>query len=360
MDMNYLHDQEGLKQSTQKVDEERRAFLTAGLVGGAIAAGTLAAGAAHAQQTAAAPAPALSDKPWWPHPKWGKDDQAGASNWITPAKVLDTIKIIKDGKIYRVGRVYESAMPKYGQRTFNIRITPVGAAFGTNRLVGHDEFLAAEIGQTGTQFDGLGHIGIQMGKPGDLAETRFYNGVTELEMIDANGLKKLGIENCKPIFTRGHLFDVEAVKGAPMDVGQEITVADLRAAMQKQNMKEDDIKEGDALFFNTGWGKLWLKNNDKYNSGEPGIGLEVAKWVIDKGACMTGADCWATEVVPNPNKDLVFAVHSELITKHGIYNHENLDFTGLIADGKYQFAYIFSPAPIKGATGSNGGPIAVT
>jgi kynurenine formamidase len=125
-------------------------------------------------------------------------------------------------------------------------------------------------------------------------------------------------------------------------------------------MKEDDIKEGDALFFNTGWGKLWMKNNDKYNSGEPGIGLEVAKWVIDKGAVLTGADCWATEVVPNPNKDLVFAVHSELITKHGIYNHENLDFTGLIADGKYQFAYIFSPAPIKGATGSNGGPIAVT
>jgi kynurenine formamidase len=251
-------------------------------------------------------------------------------------------------------------MPKFGQRTFNVRTTPVDGVFGTNRLVGHEEFLAAEVAQTGTQFDGLGHIGIQMGKPGDLTETRFYNGFTELEIINTYGLKKLGIENCKPIFTRGHLFDVEAVKGAPMDAGQEITVADLRAAMQKQNMKEDDIKEGDALFFNTGWGKLWMKNNDKYNSGEPGIGLEVAKWVVDKGACMTGGDTWAVEVVPNPNKDLAFPVHSELITKHGIYNHENLDFTGLIADGKYQFAYIFSPAPIKGATGSNGGPIAVT
>jgi kynurenine formamidase len=130
--------------------------------------------------------------------------------------------------------------------------------------------------------------------------------------------------------------------------------------MQKQGMKEEDIKEGDALFFNTGWGALWMKNNDKYNSGEPGIGLEVAKWVADKGACMTGADCWATEVVPNPDKNLVFPVHSELITKQGIYNHENLDFTSLIADRKYQFAYIFSPAPMKGATGSNGGPIAVT
>ena len=168
------------------------------------------------------------------------------------------------------------------------------------------------------------------------------------------------MEQCKPFFTRGHLFDVEAVKGNPMDVGQEITVADLRAALQKQNMQEADIKEGDAVFFNTGFGKLWIKNNDKFNSGEPGIGMEVAKWCIDKGVCMTGADTWATEVVPNPNKDLAFPVHQELIPKNGIYNHENLDFTGLIADRKYQFAYIFSPAPIKGATGSNGGPIAVT
>ena len=172
------------------------------------------------------------------------------------------------------------------------------------------------------------------------------------------GLAKIGIENVKPLFTRGHLLDVEAVK-PNMDVGQEITVADLRAALQKQNMQEADIKEGDAVFFNTGWGKLWNKNNDTFNSGEPGIGLEVARWCVDKGVCVTGADQWATEAVPNPNKDLAFP-DGELICNNGIFNHDNLDFTGLIGDGKYQFVYIFSPAPIKGATGSNGGPIAVT
>ncbi|TXL82155.1 cyclase family protein [Vineibacter terrae] len=343
-------------------DAERRDILKAAtLVGGAAAVlGAMAPRTAAAQPVQVAQAPALSDKPWWPHPKWGKDDQAGASNWITPAKVLDAVKGIKDGKIYRIGRVYESAMPKYGERTFSVRTTPTGSSYGANRLIGHEEFLAAEVAQTGTQFDGLGHIGIQMGKDGDMTEMRFYNGVTEFEMITAYGLKKLGIENCKPIFTRGHLFDVEAVKGRMLEAGEEIKLADLRAAMTKQNMKEEDIKEGDALFFNTGWGKLWMKNNDKYNSGEPGIGLEVAKWVVDKGACVTGGDCWAVEVVPNPDKNLVFPVHSELICKQGIYNHENLDFTALIADGKHQFAYIFSPAPIRGATGSNGGPIAVT
>jgi kynurenine formamidase len=360
MDSRYLQDKEDLKQSAQSVDEDRRAFLTAGLVGGAVAAGTLVAGVAHAQQVAQAPAG--STAAWWPHPKWGKDDQAGASNYMTPAKTLDTVKLIKDGKVYRIGRVYESGMPKFGERAFTMRIpgSPTGGPFGSNKLVYHDEFLATEIGQTGTQFDGLGHIGIQMGKDGDKNEMRYYNGVTEQEMATAYGLTKLGVEHVKPFFTRGHLFDVEAVKGQMMEAGQEITVADLRAALLKQNMQEADIKEGDAVFFNTGWGKLWLKNNDKFNSGEPGIGLEVAKWCVDKGVCLTGADQWATEVVPNPNKDLAFVVHGELICKNGIFNHENLDFTALIADRKYQFAYIFSPAPIKGATGSNGGPIAVT
>src|SRR5215510_738831 len=127
MDLRYLRDKQELTQSTQTVDEERRNFQTAGLVGGALAAGVLASGVAEAQQPA--------QTPWWPHPKWGKDDQAGASNWITPAKVLDSAKWIKDGKIYRVGRVYDSGMPFYGKRTFQIRITPVAASFGTNKLV---------------------------------------------------------------------------------------------------------------------------------------------------------------------------------------------------------------------------------
>lgn len=365
MDSKFLEQQDELKAAgTGEPDNpERRSFLTgAGALGGAAVAGTLIAQAAQAQTTPAAAAPALSDKPWWPHPKWGKDDQAGASNYMTPAKVLDAIKWIKDGKVYRIGQVYESAMPKFGERAFTLRIpgTPTGGPFGSNKLIYHDEFLATEIGQTGTQFDGLAHIGIQMGKDGDMNEMRYYNGVTEFEMASGYGMKKLGIEHVKPFFTRGHLFDLEGLKGRMLEAGEEIKVADLRAALQKQGSSEADVKEGDAVFFQTGWSKLWMKNNDKYNGGEPGIGLEVAKWCVDKGVCLTGADTWATEVVPNPDKNLAFAVHGELICKHGIFNHENMNFDALLADKKYQFVYVFSPAPIKGATGSNGGPIAIT
>jgi len=342
--------------SSDRRDFFRTAAVAAGVVG--------VAGALHGKFASApliSSAQAQSTERWWPS-RFGAADEAGASNLITPAKVLDAAKWIKDGKIYRIGRVYEAAMPKFGDRAFTLRIpgAPTGGPFGKNKLVYNDEFLATEIGQTGTQFDGLGHIGIQQGKDGDKNEMRYYNGFTGQEIGGSSGLIKLGVEKVKPFFTRGHLFDVEAVRGRMWEAGEEIKVADLRAAMQRQGMNEADIKEGDAVFFNSGWGKLWMKNNDKFNGGEPGIGLEVARWCIEKKVCLTGGDTWATEVVPNPDKDLAFIVHAELITKNGIFNHENLRFDDLIEDRKYQFVYIFSPAPIKGATGSNGGPMAVT
>jgi len=343
---------------------DRRDFLktaglsVAGLAGGATHGSWSVVSTAQAQT---AQVPRLAEQKWWPS-KWGADDEAGSTNHCTPMKVLDTIKYIKDGKIYKLARNYEQGMPCFGKRSFMLRLpsSPTGGPLGENMVVWNDEYLATEIGQTGTQFDGLGHIGIQLGKEGDKSSMHFYNGHTMQEMADPYGLKKLGVEKLKPIFTRAHLVDIEAVKGRMMDVGEEITVADIRAALAKQNMQESDIKPGDGIFYNTGWGRLWMKNNDRFNSGEPGQGLEVARWVVEKDLCLTGADTWATEVVPNPDKGLVFACHSELQTKHGIVNHENLVFDDLIAAGKYQFVYIFAPTPIKGATGSNGCPIAVT
>ena len=146
----------------------------------------------------------------------------------------------------------------------------------------------------------------------------------------------------------------------PARRGEGLAAALIRAALARQNMREDDIKPGDGIFFNTGWGSLWMKNNDRYNGGEPGIGVEVANWVVQKDLAVTGADTWAVEVVPNPDKTLAFPVHGMLICQHGIVNHENMVFDDLIADRKYQFVYVFTPSPIKGATGSNGCPIAMT
>ena len=49
--------------------------------------------------------------PWWPHPIWGGDDQAGAWNWITPEKVLAAVQLVKTGQVYQLGQVSERGMP---------------------------------------------------------------------------------------------------------------------------------------------------------------------------------------------------------------------------------------------------------
>ena len=299
-------------------------------------------------------------EPWWPS-QWGANDEAGASNWITPNKVIAATQLIEKGKIYELGRQYDVDMPLSDQRVFSFLIpgAPTGGPFGKNQLIYHSEYLIATIGQVGTQFDGFGHVGIQLGEPGDLTEMRYYNGFTESQMANPNGLQKLGIEHVKPIFTQGILIDVAAQKGRMLDAGEEIALADVRDALARQGLSEDTIQPGDAVLFNTGWGSLWKVDNERFNSGAPGIGLEVAEWLIGKQVLLVGSDTWPVEVAPNPDPDLFFPVHGELITKNGIFLHENLNFTELIEDEVYQFAYIFVRIPIKGATGSAGSPIAV-
>jgi hypothetical protein len=86
------------------------------------------------------------------------EENAMQSGWL---QVLAAAKLIKTGKIYNLDHVYETGIPLFGARAFALRIpgTPSGGPFGTNKLCYHDEFIATEIGQVGTQFDGRGHIG---------------------------------------------------------------------------------------------------------------------------------------------------------------------------------------------------------
>ena len=348
--------------------ETDRRSLMAGVAGATLAA-LLAAGSRPAQATSgigyvgtarAQGADTPVGAKWWPS-RWGEKDEAGASNWITPEKILDALKLVKTGKTYEMGRLYEASMPKFGERAFTLRIpgNPTGGPLGNNRIIWNDEFLATEIGQVGTQFDGLGHIGVAV-KGEDKTEMRFYNGFTASEMGSAYGLQKLGVEHVKPILSRGLLLDIAAVKGRNMNLGEEITVADIEAALKAQNVAADWMKPGDAVFFHTGWGSLWNKDNAQYGKGEPGIGVAAGQWCIGKQVCVVGADSWGVEVVPNPDANKAFPVHQDLITKNGIFIHENLDLAGLAADKVYQFVYLMLPLRIKGATGSPGRPIALT
>lgn len=342
--------------TAEQAAASRRGFLkSAGLgLAGAALAGLSAPPTAGAAETP------IGEK-WWPS-KWGADDQAGASNHMGPQKTLEAVQQIKTGKVHSLGHVYESGMPLFGERVFALRTPgmPTGGTFGDNKIIWNDEFLSTEIGQVGTQFDGLGHIGVEAGGPGDQTQRRMYNGVTMAEAASPYGLKKLGVENVKPFFTPGLLIDVMGLKGAMLEAGTEITVADLEAALERQGLSGDAISPGDAVVIRSGWGLLWKEDNERYNGGEPGIGLEAARYLAEKQVSLVGADCWGVEVFPNPNSAQVFPAHQELLVRHGIYLHENLNLESLSAEESWRFAYIFAPLPIKGATGSPGNPLAVT
>jgi kynurenine formamidase len=299
--------------------------------------------------------------PWWPS-QWGPDDQAGASNRITPAKILDSIQLVKTGKVYDIGQVYDRDMPLYEGRTYAMFIpsSPTGGPIGEkNQLIYHDEFLCTEIGQVGTQFDGLAHIGRRMKMADGATKDVFYNGVTIDEMRGPYGVQKLGIEHVKSIVTRGILIDIAGYKGVEtLDNSYEVVMDDVRGALKKQGIAEDGIKEGDALFFRYGWSKLW-NDSDAYNTNPPGIGMEVGQWVVDKKASMIGSDQWNSEVTPSPGEGMAFPVHQLLIAENGIFNLENMIYDDLVEDQAYEFLFIFTPTRFKGGTGSPGRPIAI-
>lgn len=284
---------------------------------------------------------------WYPS-KWGAADQRGAANRITPAKVLEARDLIKTGKLYQLGHVYEAGMPMYGTRHYSIRIPQAFPMPGKNQAVYHDEIISGELGQIGTQFDGLGHLGI-----GDL----FYNGNKRSEFAKAEGLTKLGVENVGAIVTRGVLIDVAKYKGVAQLAGNyEITPADIKGALQREGAS---IKPGDMVLFHTGWGSLWMKDNTKFGATEPGIGIAAGQMLVDAQVVVVGADTWGVEIMPNPDPTLSAPVHQLFLAKNGIYLHENLITEELARDNAYEFMYSYAPLRLKGATGSPGNPIAI-
>ena len=284
---------------------------------------------------------------WYPS-VWGEADQRGAANRLTPKKVLEAVRLIQTGQIYQLGRLYEAGMPVFGTRHFSLRIPRTSGPLGENQLTWHEEIISGELGQVGTQFDALSHISI-----GHLC----YNGLKQDDIITPEGFTKLGVEQVGPIVTRGVLIDVVAYKQMEqLPDHYEITADDLQGALDQQ---KTEIRPGDVVVIHTGWDKHWMVDNDRYTETEPGIGLSAGQYLVEKEIVMVAADNWGIEVVPNPDESLAFPVHQLFLAKHGIYNLENIITADLAKDKVYQFAFVFTPLRLKGATGSPGNPIAI-
>jgi kynurenine formamidase len=261
-------------------------------------------------------------------------------------------------------------MPQYGDRPYFLSVQPAAPPQKEGAGSVHRDYFTGFIGQMGTQFDAFGHQGQAVRMADGSVKSVYYNGFTEEELTGTrqgvDGLEALGVEHVKPIITRGILIDVAGLKGVPvLDSRYEVTMADVRAALEKAGISESSIEPGDAILFNYGWAVNW-NNAQKYNDsrffvgenqGSPGIGLEVARWLVSKRVSMAGADSCCVQaqpaVMPGPR-----TVHHELLN-NGVLMLENMDLRELARDRVYEFLYLNLTERIKGATGSPVRPIAV-
>ena len=292
---------------------------------------------------------------WMPPPPeqrcpsvWGADDERGAANLQSAESVLAAARLIRDGKTYELGKVLDGTIPMSPGRTFALNVQRTSGPNGRNQQGGNEETVFTELGQMGTQFDGLAHQ--QLGP-------YLYNCVEAEKVARRGGFTRLGVEKAGSFFSRGVLLDIAALKGVDMlPDDYMITVADIEAAMTRQNV---EVRKGDAVLIRTGWGRLWTVDNARFIKGEPGIGLEAAEFLVKRNVMIVGSDNWAVEVRPYPDRGLFLPVHGYLLNVNGVYLIENLDLEALARDKANEFAFIVAPLKLRGGTGSSVAPIAV-
>ena len=280
--------------------------------------------------------------------KWGAADERGSANHMGPASVLRARELIRTGEVIELAHVLSSDMPLFGTRRFDLHTKRTTMNPQSNRRGSNEEIVIAEIGQVGTQFDGFAH---------QTHEDLGYNCIPSSESATRSGFTRLGIDKVGMLMTRGVLLDVAGLKGvAILPDNYEITVADLEAALSRQNLK---LAPGDAVLIHTGWGTLWAKDNARYIKSCPGLGIAAAEWLARQDPMLLGSDNWPVEVAPNPDPELSLPVHQVALVVNGIHLLENMKLDELAAKGVNEFAFVIQPLKLKGGTGSTVSPAAI-
>ncbi len=309
--------------------------------------------------TAPAPAPTPARTDGWFPSRYGPDDEAGALNEITPAKVLEAVGLVRRGEVHDLAHVLHADIPAFPGRTFRQYLTTNyhqinRRAPGAGRLglgKGDVNWVVEQVTATqqmGTHMDGLNHLQV-----GD----RTYNGFRLGDIVEDHGTNRLGIDTLPQVVTRGLLLDIAAVRGVErLGPGEVLTVADAEAALAAAGCT---VRPGDAVLFHTGWGGLWGVDNALYASAEPGPGVELGEWLAAHRVALTGCDTWSFGAYPPEDPDAPFVVPQTLNVRHGVVVVENLRLAEAAALGLREFCLVVSHAKLRGATGAWVSPLAI-
>jgi hypothetical protein len=296
---------------------------------------------------------------------FGKDDEIGCWNLVTPEKTAEAARLVRKGAVFPLN----CALDELPRGYFWFRNAPRRTMFDCSGGVraSYDEYLDNFCPQASTQWDGHRHVAHPA--------LGFYNGVTHDSVLAENSTV-LGIQNLaeRGIATRGVLLDVGRYlesQGRPIDPHSVTTIdaATLEACRLAQGV---EIRPGDVLIFRVGW-LDWLRKQPLSIHNElaehlvvPGLlaGDDMARYLWNLHVAAIASDVIAVEAWPPQFADPARGfLHFRLITFFGMNLGELWDIDKLAADcaadGVYEFMLTSAPLNIRGGVGSPPNALAI-
>ena len=236
---------------------------------------------------------------------YGKQDQLGSLNQLTPAVVANAAKEIRTGERVSLDWTLNNPSPSFfGRQSLTWKMHP-----SKGRPVNDDSIQLNT--QCGTQWDGFRHYGYRQRK-------LYFGGRTqdELEQSDAIGINVWADNG--GIVGRGHLLDYyahcqrEKIPLDPLKFGG-IPLAHLKAIVQEKQL---DIRPGDILFVRCGFVKAYTASSTEQRKalvegGPPTefFGVEstraMLEWIWESGFSAVAGDAVAFEQLSADNRHTV-------------------------------------------------------
>jgi kynurenine formamidase len=284
--------------------------------------------------------------------RWGKNDQLGAVNLITPAKRKQALGSVKEGFSVSMARTAEMEPAIDNPRPIVHEMSRGrGGSIPPSDIGGaSDTFFIAYHGVVHTHMDSFCHR---------MYKGEMYNGMPASEITD-KACNMGSIFSFKDgIITRGVLMDIPRLKGVDyLEPGARIYPEDLDAWVKQAHLK---IEPGDAVLIRTG---RWARRQAKgaWNTSElAGLYITCAKWLHQRDAAILGSDA-AEDVHPSGIEGIAEPIHALVLIAMGMPIFDNLDLEAVSKEAarrnRWDFLVTASPAAVPGATGSVLNPIA--
>jgi kynurenine formamidase len=287
-----------------------------------------------------------ADRNW---DRWGRDDQLGAVNMVTPEKRLEAAGLVRKGRAVSLSREFpknpapNNPTPAHHFMKRNVRAETGGSAT--------DYYGVSYHGQASTHLDALCHVWDSNG---------MWNGRNPDEVITFDGARWGSVEHWKEgIITRGVLLDVPKYRGELfVTMEKPIHGWELEDIAKAQGIT---MEPGDALIVYGGRDN-WDQVNPIWGSdprGRPGLHASCLKFIRESDCCLLVWDMM--DFMPN-GYDIPWSVHGAIFA-YGIGLLDNALLQPLAEvcaeEGRNEFMLIVAPLRVVGGTGSPVNPIAM-